>query len=89
MYGQAVQRWLFSGPLDIPAHQSLPYPSACPLPQLVTVLILRPEQLHLLVYERETSALMVINLRGWEGCAPDAGFRVTDELSWCPVRCKR
>ena len=42
-----------------------------PLPQPVIILILTPKQLHLLVYQRETSAL--INRRGCEGPS-SAGF---------------
>ena len=39
----------------------------CPLPRLVIILVFRPEQLHLLVFEREISTLvMVVNLRDWE-----------------------
>ena len=44
------------------------------LPQLVTVLILRPGWPFLLVYRRETSALvMVINPSDYIGCVP-SGF---------------
>ena len=44
---------------------------ACPSLRLVIILILRPEWFHLFVYYRKTSTfMMVINMGGWEGCAP-------------------
>ena len=51
----------------------------CLLPRLVIVLVFRPERLHLLVFEREISTLvMVVNLRGWERPALVVAL-VTDE----------
>ena len=51
-----------------------------PWPQLVIVLILRPEQLYLVVYYRETFALiMVVNLRGYKQYAPVLISLVTDK----------
>ena len=58
MYGQANQLQLFSYVQPAPASPT-PYSQEILTPLVIAVLFM-PEQLHLLVYEREISALMMV-----------------------------